>query len=137
MLLCTGSRASHGNDGGPDNLQIAARFPVHLSPDRIELLRKADRIVHDFQLEKKIYDEIWQFPLVLVPAGLASSASGNSSGESIILRPIVSTDAMTASVYRMAPEHLRELSDRILELPGCDFVFYDLTSKPPGTIEWE
>ncbi len=143
MLLCTGWRDSdsQAKGVGPGVLEIAARFPVHLSPDRIELLRKADRIVHDFQLEKKIYDEIWQFPVVLVPAGLASAASrdsnGDSKGESIILRPIVSTDAMTASVYRMAPEHLRELSDRILELPGCDFVFYDLTSKPPGTIEWE
>ncbi|MCR9144368.1 MAG: glutamine-hydrolyzing GMP synthase [bacterium] len=134
MLLCTARKDGAAATAAPEAPpEIAARFPVHLSEDRIEILRKADRIVHDFQLEKKIYDDIWQFPVVLVPAGLA----GGNSGESIVLRPIVSTDAMTASVYPMAPELLQELSNRILELPGCDFVFYDLTSKPPGTIEWE
>lgn len=112
--------------------QIQARFPVDLNAARIELLRQADRIVHDFQIEAGIYGEIWQFPTVLVPAG-----NGAGSGESIVLRPITSTDAMTASVYRMRAEHLRTLAGRIVALDGVDFVFYDLTSKPPGTIEWE
>lgn len=135
ILLCTGVRKNENannfaaTQGVPD---ISARFPVHLSRDRIAILRQADRIVHDFQLEKKIYDEIWQFPVVLVPAGIAGGR-----GESIVLRPIVSTDAMTASVYRMRVEHLSDLTERLLGIDGCDIVFYDLTSKPPGTIEWE
>jgi GMP synthase (glutamine-hydrolysing) len=133
VLLCSGGRhltpGAWVNPAGPE---IQARSPVHLSEERIALLRRADRIVHDFQHEHAIYDEIWQFPVVLVPAGL-----GDGHGESLVLRPIVSTDAMTASVYRMAPRLLQELTARLLELPGCDLIFYDLTSKPPGTIEWE
>ncbi len=113
-------------------LEIVARTPVDLSPARTALLRRADHIVHTFQREAGIYDEIWQFPTVLAPAGLAGS-----DGESIILRPIISIDAMTASVYRMRPEQLNELAPRLLALDGVDLVFYDLTSKPPGTIEWE
>jgi GMP synthase (glutamine-hydrolysing) len=115
-----------------NRIEIVARTPVDLSRARTALLRRADHIVHTFQREAGIYDEIWQFPTVLAPAGLAGS-----SGESIILRPIISIDAMTASVYRMRPEHLNELARRLIALDGVDLVFYDLTSKPPGTIEWE
>jgi len=104
-----------------------------LTRPRLDMLRRADRIVHDFQQEKKIYEDIWQFPVVLIPVYLRS---GNES-ESIILRPVHSLDAMTASVYRMNIELVEELCERILEIDGISSVFYDLTSKPPGTIEWE
>ena len=69
--------------------------------------------------------------MVLAPAGIGQG------GESLILRPVTSTDAMTAGVYGMRPEHRAELGRRLISLAGVDYVFYDLTSKPPGTIEWE
>ncbi|MBX7058280.1 MAG: glutamine-hydrolyzing GMP synthase [Leptospirales bacterium] len=115
-------------------VDIAALRPrphYDLNEKRVALLQKADRIVHNFQIGHGLYSRIWQFPVVLAPGG---SASG---GESLILRPIVSTDAMTAAVFEMDILPLRELSQTLIALDGIDAVFYDLTSKPPGTIEWE
>lgn len=126
LLLINGIAA-----GGLDRLE--RRTPAFLVPERIELLRQADQLVHDFQSEKNIYGEIWQFPVVLAPLGSA----GRSTGETIILRPINSTDAMTARAYAMSAEHRAELGRRLLAVPGVDLVLFDITSKPPGTIEWE
>lgn len=103
-----------------------------LTIDRITRLRDADHAVSAFLFEKQIYDTIWQFPVVLVPL---STKSGE--GDSVILRPVVSADAMTVSPYPMTDEHLSELSKRLLAIQGIESVFFDLTTKPPGTIEWE
>ncbi|MCB1315881.1 MAG: glutamine-hydrolyzing GMP synthase [Leptospiraceae bacterium] len=124
VIYCSGMR---GNV-----LEFEPRFPVDLNPERTGVLREADELVHNFQMETGVYAEIWQFPVVLIPLG-----AGNGSGESIVLRPITSTDAMTAAVYDMRAELIADLTGRLLELAGIDAVFYDLTSKPPGTIEWE
>ena len=120
------------------------RTEAYLTPERIAVLRKADHIVSEFLREKDIYDDIWQFPVVLVPVRrrlFGEKNTGESAladpRESIILRPVNSLDAMTAGVYAMSPEHLRELGEKLLGIERVDGVFYDLTSKPPGTIEWE
>ncbi|MCB1327609.1 MAG: glutamine-hydrolyzing GMP synthase [Spirochaetales bacterium] len=126
VLLCSGAKEREL----PERLE--ARFPVDLNRERIERLRVADRIVHDFQVETGLYDAIWQFPTVLVPVGLPGSM-----GEAIILRPIISSDAMTAAAFEMSFGQIQGLTARLLKLDGIDLVFYDLTSKPPGTIEWE
>jgi GMP synthase (glutamine-hydrolysing) len=105
-----------------------------LTRDRIALLQEADAIVravlqeNDFP-EKK---QIWQFPVVLVPLFF-------KGGESIILRPIQSEEAMTASPVNIPENILQEMSEQILEKlgPRISAVFFDLTSKPPATIEWE
>ena len=93
-----------------------------------------------FFIEKNIYNDIWQAPVVLLPL---QSSSNNSSEietnneEALVIRPVISMDAMTASVYEMKLEHLHELYKRLISIPEVIAVFYDLTSKPPGTIEWE
>jgi GMP synthase (glutamine-hydrolysing) len=60
-----------------------------------------------------------------------------SGGQSVVLRPIDSTDAMTANAYVLPADVLKKMTERIMKLEGIDAVFFDLTNKPPATIEWE
>ena len=95
------------------------------------MLREADLIVRDFCLATGFEELVWQFPVVLIPVG------ADSARESVILRPINSVDGMTADVVLMPAADLTELTSRLLNIPEVSAVFYDLTHKPPGTIEWE
>ena len=110
-----------------------------LTPERIALLQKADDVVRRFTSEHGLDRKIWQFPTVLVPlrvnGGEAVDADG--AGESIVLRPVESEEAMTANFYQMDLKLLDKLTAQIAEIPGITAVFYDVTNKPPGTIEWE
>lgn len=106
-------------------------FASGLSKQRLNLLRGADSIVRKFSIETGFEDRVWQFPVVLIPLGTRENP------ESIVLRPINSLDGMTADVVLLEPEPLRRLTAALLRLPGIAAVFYDLTNKPPGTIEWE
>jgi len=99
---------------------------------RLDLLREADQIVTDGMKRHGIYDQVWQCPVVLVP--MAVDGRGR---ELCILRPVRSERAMTASAAEFPPELLDELCRSILPLEGISGVAIDLTSKPPGTIEWE
>jgi len=103
-----------------------------LTQERVSTLQKVDKVVMDYLIEADIYREIWQFPTVLMPI-----QSGSRPGETIVLRPVSSTEAMTASFYQMDHNKLKELVQRIQDVPGVSAVVYDLTNKPPGTIEWE
>jgi GMP synthase (glutamine-hydrolysing) len=105
----------------------------YLTPERIAVLQKADKVVMDFIVEKKLDREIWQFPTVLIPLAVG----GSGSGESIVLRPVESEEAMTASFYKMKWELLDELVGKLVAVEGVGAIFYDITNKPPGTIEWE
>ncbi len=106
--------------------------PGYLTRARADLLREADAIVDDEMRRAELYKEIWQFPVVLLPVGV------QDGGQSIVLRPITSIDAMSADAKLLPDDVLRTINDRILaEVPGIDAVFLDLTNKPPGTIEWE
>lgn len=105
--------------------------PGYLSRQRADLLREADAIVDEEMHQTGLYEEIWQFPVVLLPFGI------NQSGQSIVLRPIQSTEAMTANAYRLPDDVLIKITEKIMALDGIDLVFLDLTNKPPGTIEWE
>jgi GMP synthase (glutamine-hydrolysing) len=130
----------------PERVDSVSLVKAYLTPERIAVLQEADKIVMDFVLEKGLDREIWQFPTVMVPmrvnvgAGGVSSgsgASGASVGESIVLRPVESEEAMTANFYRMKWELLEELVGRLKAVRGVCAVFYDITNKPPATIEWE
>ncbi len=105
--------------------------PTYITSEVSDLLREADAIVMDAIREANLYEKIWQFPVVLLPLG------STKEGRSIILRPIESTDAMTASAYRLPKDVLQNITSAILNLKGIDAVFLDLTNKPPGTIEWD
>ncbi|MEP7352397.1 MAG: glutamine-hydrolyzing GMP synthase [Acidobacteriota bacterium] len=105
--------------------------PAHLTPERLERLRAADAIVRKRTLDSGFDEKIWQLPVVLIPFGTASKP------DSIVLRPIDSVDGMTASVVRMPEALLNQIVAQLQQLPGVAGVFYDVTNKPPGTIEWE
>ena len=128
VLLCLGSLRE------PSQYDFSLEEAASLSEERISLLRQADHKVSEFMREENIYDKIWQFPVVLLPL---TPTHAKAKGDAVVLRPVLSSDAMTASVYCMPFELLAKLHQRLLELPGCQTVFYDLTNKPPATIEWE
>jgi len=102
-----------------------------LSPERVKLLQKIDNLVSQEMVGSKKTFNIWQFPIVLLPV------SNVKDKESVVLRPIVSTEAMTASFARIDWNILDNMIKGILAEEGVTHVFYDLTHKPPGTIEWE
>jgi GMP synthase (glutamine-hydrolysing) len=99
--------------------------------ERLERLRRADAIVRRLSEESGFEHKVWQFPVVLIPLGAARAP------DSIVLRPIHSVDGMTAQVVRMPDHLLGRMADELLAVDGICGVFYDLTHKPPGTIEWE
>ncbi|MFH0876361.1 MAG: glutamine-hydrolyzing GMP synthase [archaeon] len=102
---------------------------AYLTKNRIELLREIDNIVNETTKAAGIASEIWQFPVVLIPIG-------DNYFESVVLRPITSKEAMTARFYYMEKIILDDIIEKILKL-NIDFIFYDITNKPPATIEWE
>ena len=104
--------------------------PLAITRERADLLREADAFVHDAMVERGYYEKIWQFPVVLLPVG-------TSGGQSIVLRPINSTEAMTADATKLDQKFLVSVTRKLKGLSGIDAILYDLTSKPPGTIEWE
>lgn len=102
-----------------------------ISADRLWRLRQPDAIVTKEMRRAGLYDKIWQCPVVLLPFGARVGT------ESIVIRPVESEDAMTATPYRLPPEFLESVTRQLLAISGISMVFYDLTTKPPGTIEWE
>jgi GMP synthase (glutamine-hydrolysing) len=117
--------------GSKSTLNGFGVFATAITKQRLDLLREADSIVRDFCVTTGFEEMVWQFPVVLLPVGTSDMP------ESIVLRPINSVDGMTADVVLMSSNILKELTDRLLKLPSIAAVFYDLTHKPPGTIEWE
>jgi GMP synthase (glutamine-hydrolysing) len=99
--------------------------------ERVERLRRADAIVREMSHASGFEREIWQFPVVLIPAGTERAP------DSLVLRPVDSIDGMTAQSVNMDEDLLATMAARLLDLDGIAAVFYDLTHKPPATIEWE
>jgi len=110
----------------------ATPLAASVTQERLDLLREADYIVMEALRRHNLYDEIWQCPTVLVPLQL-----GEAKGETVILRPVISERAMTARPYPLSGAVLDDLRKEILSLPGISGLALDITSKPPGTIEWE
>lgn len=104
---------------------------LSLDKEHADILREADSIVNQILYDESIHNEIWQMPVVLVPVGLRENSYG------VVLRPVESTEAMTANFYQMNRNILARITSELLALPGISLVMYDLTHKPPGTIEWE
>ena len=102
-----------------------------MTPTRLARLRQADAIVRRHAEASGFDRQVWQFPVVLIPCG------DGHAPDSVVLRPIHSVDGMTAQVVLMPNDLLQPLAQELLEVEGVAAVFYDLTHKPPGTIEWE
>ncbi len=117
--------------GAKTSLPLLSVFAASVTEQRLDVLRSADAIVRAFCLETGFENAVWQFPVVLLPVGYAEAR------ESVVLRPINSQDGMTADVVLLPAKQLQELTKRLLTLVHVAAVFYDLTHKPPGTIEWE
>lgn len=104
---------------------------AYLTRDRLDLLREADSVVMEALRKYKLMGDVTQMPTVLVPL------SSDNSSEHIVLRPISTDDFMTARFSRLPPAFLDEVCDQLMELNGIEAVLYDVTHKPPGTVEWE
>ena len=101
-----------------------------LTIDRIERLQTADHITTRMLKSSGLYDKVWQCPMVLIPCAPVQGT------ESIVLRPVDSTEAMTANFSRLHWEKVVNIGMTLLS-PTITSVLYDITNKPPGTIEWE
>ncbi len=119
---------------------LGIRIVGEVTASRLELLRKADAIARSELTAAGLDGEIWQCPVVLLAEvrSVGVQGDGRSYGHPIVLRPVSSEDAMTADWTRLPYEVLARISTRITnEVAGVNRVVLDVTSKPPGTIEWE
>ena len=114
--------------------RVTSWIPVAASVTRkrLDTLRDADHIVMEGLHSHGLYDEIWQCPTVLVPLDLAGDG-----GELVVVRPIRSQRAMTATPVELPTALLAKLRRDVLALDGVSGLALDVTTKPPGTIEWE
>ncbi|HKO17142.1 MAG TPA: glutamine-hydrolyzing GMP synthase [Gemmatimonadaceae bacterium] len=118
---------------------LAIRVLGAVTVDALEVLRRADAIYLDEIREAGLYDEIWQAFAVLLPVRSVGVMGDYRTYENVIaLRAVTSTDGMTADWFPFPPEVLARISNRIInEVRGVNRVVYDISSKPPATIEWE
>lgn len=121
--------------GTVNRVVAALRRPERLSlgvclldRERVRLLQEVDAVARE---ATQGMEGIWQMPVVALPL------FDRAGRQAFVLRPVSSRDAMTADVFEMAPDTLRALVHRLGLIPGVGEVFYDVTTKPPGTIEWE
>ena len=118
---------------------LAIRIPGEITPEKLAILRKADTIYLEEIRNAGLYDAIWQAFAVLLPVrSVGVMGDGRTYDHVLALRAVTSTDGMTADWYHFPYEFLARVSSRIVnEVRGVNRVVYDITSKPPGTIEWE
>ncbi len=117
--------------GSKDAIAEMAVWPSSITRERLDRLRAADSVVRGLSHASGFENDVWQFPVVLIPLGTADRP------DSVVLRPIHSTDGMTARSVVMPQALLDEMTGQLLAIGGVSAVLYDLTHKPPGTIEWE
>ncbi|NBO19195.1 MAG: GMP synthase (glutamine-hydrolyzing), partial [Proteobacteria bacterium] len=118
---------------------LAIRMPGDITPEKLAILRKADAIYIEEIRKAGLYDQIWQAFAVLLPVRTVGVMGDARSYDYVCgLRAVTSTDGMTADYYHFSHDFLSRVSSRITnEVRGINRVVYDITSKPPGTIEWE
>jgi GMP synthase (glutamine-hydrolysing) len=118
---------------------LAIRIPGAITRDKLDLLRRADAIFLEELRLNKLYEAIWQAFVVLLPVrSVGVMGDGRTYDLACALRAVTSTDGMTADVYPFDVSFLTRVANRIVnEVRGINRVTYDITSKPPGTIEWE
>ncbi|MDS3859385.1 glutamine-hydrolyzing GMP synthase [Thermosynechococcaceae cyanobacterium BACA0444] len=118
---------------------LAIRIIGEITPERLDILRDADLIVRQEINRSETYHQLWQAFAVLLPVrSVGVMGDQRTYAYPIVLRLVSSEDGMTADWSRVPYELLETISNRIVnEVPGVNRVVYDITSKPPGTIEWE
>lgn len=118
---------------------LAVRIIDKITPEGIALLQEADAIVREEVIKARIGKNLWQYFAVLLPVkSVGVMGDGRTHEQVIALRVVESTDGMTADWAKLPYDLLAKISSRIVsEVRGVNRVVYDITSKPPGTIEWE
>jgi len=118
---------------------LAIRIPGEVTEEKLAILRKADAIYLDEIRKRGLYDKIWQAFAVLLPVRTVGvMGDARTYDYACALRAVTSTDGMTADYYDFSHDFLGAVARRIInEVRGINRVVYDITSKPPGTIEWE
>ena len=118
---------------------MAIRCPGEITLEKLEILRKADAVYIDQIRKHNLYDDIWQAFVAILPVRTVGvMGDGRTYDFACALRAVTSVDGMTADYYPFSHEFLGETATRIInEVEGINRVTYDITSKPPGTIEWE
>jgi GMP synthase (glutamine-hydrolysing) len=118
---------------------LAIRMPGEVTRAKLDILRKADAVFLDEIRTAGLYDAIWQAFAVLLPVrSVGVMGDARTYDYACALRAVTSTDGMTADTYPFPQEFLGRVATRIInEVRGINRVVYDITSKPPGTIEWE
>jgi len=118
---------------------LAVRIVGTVTPERLEILRRADAIVIEEIKKAGLYGELWQsFAVLLAIRTVGVMGDERTYAYPVVIRAVVSEDAMTADWARLPHDVMEALANRIIaEVPGVNRVALDITSKPPGTIEWE
>lgn len=118
---------------------LAVRIVGEVSRENLRIVREADAILLEEVRKAKIYNKLWQAFAVLLPVRSVGVMGDQRTYQQVVaIRLVQSTDGMTANWYQASPQLLKRISTRIVnEVDGVNRVVYDITSKPPGTIEWE
>jgi GMP synthase (glutamine-hydrolysing) len=118
---------------------LAIRCPGEITVEKLDILRLADAIYIDEIRKAGLYDEIWQAFAVILPVKTVGVMGDGRTYDFVVgLRAVTSTDGMTADFYPFDMKFIGRVATRIInEVKGVNRVVYDVTSKPPGTIEWE
>jgi GMP synthase (glutamine-hydrolysing) len=118
---------------------LAIRCPGEITREKLDILRKADAVYIDQIRKHGLYDEIWQAFVAILPVRTVGvMGDARTYDFACALRAVTSVDGMTADYYPFSHDFLGETATRIInEVAGINRVTYDITSKPPGTIEWE
>ncbi len=118
---------------------LAIRVLGEVTPEKVEVLQKADKIFIDMLREAGLYDDVWQAGVMLLPVQSVGVMGDERTYESCVaLRAVTSTDGMTADWVHLPYEFLAKVSNEIInKVNGVNRVVYDISSKPPATIEWE
>jgi GMP synthase (glutamine-hydrolysing) len=118
---------------------LAVRIVGEVTPERLEIVREADEILLQEIRRAGLYNQLWQVFAVLLPVkSVGVMGDRRTYQRVVVIRLVQSEDGMTAAWYQASPEVLARISNRIVnEVQGVNRVVYDITTKPPGTIEWE
>ena len=118
---------------------LGVRVMGSITKSKLDILRKADAILHDEMMQSDLYYKVWQSFCVFLPVRTVGVMGDERTYENVVaVRIVESKDAMTADWVRVPYEILQRVSNRIInEVSGINRVVYDISSKPPGTIEWE